>query len=69
MSNMKDDKMLDNLAPVSTQQDGEIEYGRQTSITDAVFGDIREDGPNYGDVRSPRRFQLLSFVSKKKMLI
>lgn len=56
MADVKDDKWQDTLAQVVTQRDGEIEEhhynatGRRTSITDAVFGQIREDGPNYRDV-------------------
>ena len=48
----KDDKWLDHLHPTYTQQDGEIierrfsASGRRISITDAVFGDIQEGGPN-----------------------
>ncbi|GAB7328600.1 hypothetical protein MBLNU13_g00544t2 [Cladosporium sp. NU13] len=52
MSNDKDEKMLDNLAPTVTQQNGEMEKRgeRRVSIQDAVFGRILEDGPNYRDV-------------------
>lgn len=56
MVDVKDDKWQDTLAQVATQRDGEIEEhhynttGRRISITDAVFGQIREDGPNYRDV-------------------
>jgi len=64
MSNSKDDKMFDSLAPVVTQQNGEIEDGRRTSITDAVFGQIREDGPNYRDVSSLTRCCLLFAYNK-----
>ena len=48
----KDDKWLDHLTQTQTQQDGEIierrfsASGRRISITDAVFGDIQEGGPN-----------------------
>jgi len=54
----KDDKYLENLTATQTQQEGTIEErhfgpsGRRTSITDAVFGDIQDGGPNYRDVRS-----------------
>lgn len=53
MSNFKDEKMFDNLAPIATQQDGEMEERgqRRASMEDAVFGRILEDGPNYRDVR------------------
>lgn len=53
MSNGKDEKMLEDLAPTFTQQDGEMEEcgERRASMEDAVFGRILEDGPNYRDVR------------------
>jgi hypothetical protein len=53
MSNGKDEKMLEDLAPTVTQQDGEMEERgeRRASMEDAVFGRILEDGPNYRDVR------------------
>jgi len=52
MAEYKDDKWLDHLTQTQTQQDGEIierrfsASGRRISITDAVFGDIQEGGPN-----------------------
>lgn len=52
MADYKDDKWLDHLAPTQTQQEGEIverrfsASGRRISITDAVFGDIQDGGPN-----------------------
>ena len=52
MAEYKDDKWLDQLTQAPTQQDGEIverhfdASGRRISITDAVFGDIQEGGPN-----------------------
>lgn len=58
MQEIKDDKYLDPLTATYTQQDGVIEErrfsasGRRVSITDAVFGDIQEGGPNYRDVRT-----------------
>lgn len=53
MSNGKDEKTLEDLAPAITQQDGEMEERgeRRASMEDAVFGRILEDGPNYRDVR------------------
>lgn len=56
MEEDKDDKYLDHLTAIQTQQEGIIEErrfsasGRRISITDAVFGDIQEGGPNYRDV-------------------
>jgi hypothetical protein len=58
MEEYKDDKYLEHLHTATTQQEGIIEErrfsagGRRTSITDAVFGDIQEGGPNYRNVRS-----------------
>jgi len=49
MQEIKDDKYLDHLTQQHTQQEGAIEE-RRTSITDAVFGDIQDGGPNYRDV-------------------
>jgi hypothetical protein len=52
MAEYKDDKWLDHLTQTPTQQDGEIierrfsASGRRISVTDAVFGDIQEGGPN-----------------------
>lgn len=52
----KDEKWQHDLEQVHTQQDGVVEErrfsasGRRISITDAVFGDIVEGGPNYRDV-------------------
>jgi hypothetical protein len=52
MAEYKDDKWLDHLTQAPTQQDGEIierrfsASGRRISVTDAVFGDIQEGGPN-----------------------
>lgn len=51
MAEYKDDKWLDHLTPQETRQEGEIvrrfsASGRRISITDAVFGDIVEGGPN-----------------------
>jgi hypothetical protein len=57
MEEYKEDKYLDHLAATHTEQEGVIEErrfsasGRRTSITDAVFGNIQEGGPNYRDVR------------------
>jgi hypothetical protein len=58
MADYKDDKWLDHLSQQQTQQDGEIierrfsASGRRISITDAVFGDIQEGGPNVSAWRS-----------------
>lgn len=52
----KDEKWQNDLEQIHTQQDGVVEErrfsasGRRISITDAVFGDIVEGGPNYRDV-------------------
>lgn len=52
MAEFKDDKWRDHLTPTQTLQEGEIverrfsASGRRISITDAVFGDIQEGGPN-----------------------
>lgn len=52
----KDEKWQHDLEQIHTQQDGVVEErrfsasGRRISITDAVFGDIVEGGPNYRDV-------------------
>lgn len=52
MAEFKDDKWLDHLTTTHTQQEGEVverrfsASGRRISITDAVFGDIQEGGPN-----------------------
>lgn len=49
----KDEKWQHDLEQVHTTQDGAIEErrfsasGRRISITDAVFGDIQDGGPNY----------------------
>ena len=56
MEEYKEDKYPD-LTSTQTRQEGTIEEsrfsasGRRTSITDAVFGDIQEGGPNYRNVR------------------
>jgi hypothetical protein len=59
MEEYKEDKYLDITATrTRTQQEGVIEEsrfsasGRRTSITDAVFGDIQDGGPNYRNVRT-----------------
>lgn len=59
MAEFKDDKWTDHLNQVQSEQLGQIEdqrrfsaSGRRISITDAVFGDIVEGGPNYRDVCS-----------------
>jgi hypothetical protein len=55
----KDDKWLDHLTQTHTEQDGEIierrfsASGRRISITDAVFGDIQEGGPNVSRTAKP----------------
>ena len=55
----KDDKWLDHLTQTHTEQDGEIierrfsASGRRISITDAVFGDIQEGGPNVSCMAEP----------------
>jgi len=57
MEEYKEEKYLDHLTSTQTQQEGVIEesrfsaIGRRISITDAVFGDIQEGGPNYRNVR------------------
>lgn len=56
MADFKDEKWLDHLETTQTRQEGQVEErrfsasGRRISITDAVFGDIVEGGPNYRDV-------------------
>jgi hypothetical protein len=58
MEEYKEEKYLEHLHEATTHQEGVIEErrfsasGRRTSITDAVFGDIQEGGPNYRNVRT-----------------
>jgi hypothetical protein len=58
MEEYKEEKYLDRLESTQTQQEGTVEEsrfspnGRRTSITDAVFGEIQEGGPNYRNVRT-----------------
>jgi hypothetical protein len=42
-----------DLAPVATTNMGEVQDYPIKKETDAVFGEINEDGPNYKDVRPP----------------
>lgn len=64
MADDKDEKWLDHLAPTHTQQEGEIverrfsASGRRISITDAVFGDIQEGGPNVSAQDGPSMYYL-----------
>jgi len=69
MEEYKEDKYLDHLTATRTQQEGTIEErrfsanGRRVSITDAVFGDIQEGGPNYRNVRTSSAWLRLVTVS------
>jgi len=59
MADYKDDKWLDHLTQTQTQKEGEIierrfsASGRRISVTDAVFGDIQEGGPDLSRLAKP----------------
>lgn len=52
MADLEEKKWHDHLTPTETRQEGEMverrlsASGRRISVTDAVFGDIQEGGPN-----------------------
>lgn len=46
MANYKDEKLTEEMYGVPTN-----ETVRRGSVVDDVFGEIKEDGPNYRDVR------------------
>ena len=64
----KDDKWLDHLTPTQTRQEGEIvrrfsASGRRISVTDAVFGDIVEGGPNVSTTQYSNLYGVLTSFS------
>jgi hypothetical protein len=67
MAEYKDDKWLDHLSQTQTQHEGEIverrfsASGRRISITDAVFGDIQEGGPNVSRVTEPGAMHWITY--------